>query len=123
MIKGSRCKRCALVAVILFAAVVPGVALAANPLKKSVYIGPVKLKVSPSGKSLAFRSNGYCHNHRWQIKKIAINHGKFSFSGSTTSHAHADVNGSFKTSRKATGTVKIGSCAKKPFTAKYIGGY
>ncbi len=123
MTTGSRLKRGALVATIVFAAAAPGVALAANPLKKSIYIGSVKLKVSSTGKSLALTSDGYCHNTTWRIPRIGIKRGKFSFSGSTTSHAHAVVNGSFVTSRKARGTVKIGSCAKKSFTARYSGGY
>lgn len=123
MTNGSRLKRCCVVATVVVAAAAPGVALAANPIKKSIYIGPVRLKVSTSGKSLALRSSGYCHNHSWQIKRIAINHGKFSFSGSTTSHAHADVSGSFKTRKSATGTVKIGSCTKKSFTDRYFSTY
>lgn len=123
MTTGSRLKRGALVATAVVVAAAPAAALAATPRKGGVYVGSVKLKVSSTGKSLALTSHGYCHNNSWRIPRIAINRGKFSFSGSTTSHAHAVVDGSFVTTHKATGTVKIGSCAKASFTSKLSAGY
>ena len=123
MINRLRVKRVGVVAAVVAAAAAPAVAFAATPLKRSIYVGPINLKVSKTGKSLQLTSQGYCHNWTWKISNIGINNGKFSFSGLTTNKAHASVHGSFVTRRKATGTVQIGSCSKSSFTAKYSGGY
>jgi hypothetical protein len=122
MANGMRFKRVGLVAVAVAAAAAPGIALAATTPKPGGFVSnAVLLRVSSTRKSMKVQSTGYCH--RWTIRKVAINHGTFSFTGSTTSGKHAVLNGSFVTARKATGSVKVGSCAKKSFTAYWTAGY
>ena len=117
-----RFKRVAVVAVVMAAAALPGIALASSTPKKGAYVSTVvTLKVASTTKSMKVQSSGYCH--KWSIGRVAVNHGKFSFTGSATNGAHATLNGSFVTARKARGTVKVGSCAKKSFTARFSRGY
>ena len=119
----TRLGRGGLVAATVAAAIAPGIALAATqPIKKGEYVSHVlSLFVSSTGKSMKVQSSGYCH--KWSVNNVAVNHGKFSFSGSATNGRHAVLSGSFVTSHKATGVVKVGSCAKKAFTARFIGLY
>ena len=122
MANGMRFKRVGLVAATVAAAASPGIALAATTPKQGGFLSNVVLlKVSSTRRSMKVQSTGYCH--RWSIRKVAINHGKFSFTGSTTNGRHAVLNGSFVTARKATGSVKVGTCAKKSFTAQWVAGY
>lgn len=122
MTKRTRLRRGVAVAAVMAAAAAPGIALAAKPLKHSIYVGhAVKLMVSSTGKTMKVHSSGYCH--KWSVNKVRLNRGNFSFTGSATNGSHATVHGRFVTSRRATGTVKVGSCAKKSFTARFIAPY
>jgi hypothetical protein len=118
MIKGSRSKRGALVAVAATLIAVPAVALAATPVKGGTYIGgTVDLLVARNGISLQLSQSRYCSRYPgWLIHGIKIKNGTFSFDGSAMSpHVHAVATGSFVTSHKATGTVKVGGCSKMRF--------
>ena len=121
MIAGSRVKGGALAAAAIAAVAVPSIALAASPKKGGAYVGKqVEFLVAKNGKSLAMSGTGYCATKPWEIKKVPIKNGKFSYSGSTSTPTSkkASVKGTFTTTKKASGTVQVGSCAKASFTAK-----
>jgi len=71
------------------------------------------------------RSPSYCTKYHWKIDKIGMRKGRFSYSKmtSTPTGVHATIKGSFTSPRRVKGTIKIGTCAQKSFSARLIMGY
>jgi hypothetical protein len=123
----SRIKRGSVAAVLVAAAAVPAVALAASRPKRGVWGSQIVFKVPRTG-NLALtnvRSASYCTRYHWKIDKIGMRKGTFSYSKTTSrpTGVHASVKGSFTSPRRVKGTIKIGTCARKSFSARLIFGY
>ncbi len=123
----SRIKRGSVAAVVVAAAAVPAVALAASKPKRGIWGTQIEFKVPRHGNlSLTqVQSPSYCTKYHWKIAKIGMRNGTFDYSKTTSkpSGVHATVKGSFTSSKQVKGTIKIGSCAQKSFSARLIQGY
>ncbi len=123
----SRIKRGSVAAVVVAAAAVPAVALAASKPKRGIWGSQIVFKVPKTGNlSLTqVTSPTYCTKYHWKIDKIGMRNGTFSYSKTTSkpSGVHATVKGSFSSPKQVKGTIKIGTCAQKSFTARWIQGY
>ena len=117
-------KRTILGVLVALALAIPAVALAASaPVKGGAYGSKtVAVVVSKDGKSVKFVTT-YCHKvGPVTISKIPLEPGTFwhfSFTGKTKAGPKASVTGLFSSRKKVTGDMKVGSCAKKTFTATF----
>jgi hypothetical protein len=123
----SRIKRGIVAAVLVAAAAVPAVALAASRPRRGLWTGQLEFVIPKTGNlSLTqVQSPSYCTKYHWKIDKIGMRNGTFSYSKSTSkpSGVHATVKGSFSSSKRVKGTIKIGTCAQKSFSARLQRGY